>query len=87
MIRKTTDEIRELLTESKLDFNEIVNEALNAYLPQIFHSCPFSEDVCTKERCIECAVFHNVAEERARFITTKTRLQVESTNVSVRERI
>ena len=79
MIRKTTDEIRELLTDAKLDFGEIENEALNAYLPKIFHSCPFSEDVCTTKQCTKCAVFKNSAKN--------TKLLVESTNVSARERI
>lgn len=87
MIRKTTEEIRGLLNDAKLNFNVIENDALNAYLPRIFHSCPFSEDVCTTQQCIGCAVFHNVAKERARFVTEKTSLQVESTNVSARERI
>jgi hypothetical protein len=54
--QKTTDEIRELLIKAKLDFESVENEALNAYLPRIFHICPFSEEVCTKKQCIDCAV-------------------------------
>ncbi len=63
MIKKTTDEIRVLLSNALLDFEAVQNEALNAYLPKIFHSCPFSEDVCTKKQCIECAVFKNSQKE------------------------
>jgi len=59
MTRKTTDEIRGLLTNAKLDFTEIVNEALNAYLPKIFQICPFSEDVCTAKQCMNCEIFKN----------------------------
>jgi hypothetical protein len=79
MARKTTDEIRGLLTNAKLDFNEIENEALNAYLPKIFHICPFSEDICTAKQCMNCEVFKNSAK--------KTKLEVKIKNVSTRERI
>jgi hypothetical protein len=79
MIRKTTDEIRELLTNAKLDFNEIENEALNAYLPKIFQICPFSEDICTARQCMECAIFKNSAK--------KAKLEVKIKNVSTRKRI
>lgn len=57
MIRKTTDQIRTLLNDAKLDFESVENNALNAYLPKIFHSCPFSEDVCIRKQCMDCAVF------------------------------
>jgi hypothetical protein len=57
--QKTTDEIRALLSNTKLDFESVENEALNAYLPKIFQICPFSEDVCTKKQCMDCAVFKN----------------------------
>jgi hypothetical protein len=63
MAQKTTDEIRTLLRNAKLDFESVENKALNAYLPKIFHICPFSEDVCTMEQCIECAVFINSAKK------------------------
>ena len=63
MTQKTTDEIRKILSNAKLDFESVENSALNAYLPKIFHSCPFSEDVCTVEQCIECAVFINHAKK------------------------
>lgn len=63
MIKKTTDEIRVLLSSALLDFEAVQNEALNAYLPKIFHSCPFSEDICTKKQCIECAVFKSSLKE------------------------
>jgi len=59
--QKTTDEIRTLLNKAKLDFESVENEALNAYLPRIFHSCPFSEDICTMKQCMDCQVFKNSA--------------------------
>ena len=57
MIRKTTDEIRDILNNAKLDFESVENKALNNYLPRIFHSCPFTEEICTGKQCVECAVF------------------------------
>ena len=58
MIQKTTDEIRTILSNATLDFDSVENKALNDYLPRIFHSCPFTEDLCTTKQCIECAVFN-----------------------------
>jgi xanthine dehydrogenase iron-sulfur cluster and FAD-binding subunit A len=55
--QKTTNEIRVLLKNAKLDFDSIVNMALNDYLARIFHSCPFTEEVCTSKQCVECEVF------------------------------
>jgi len=66
MSPKTTDEIRTLLRNAGLDFESVENKALNAYLPKIFQVCPFSEDVCTIERCIECAVFIKDAHAKKR---------------------
>jgi hypothetical protein len=57
MTQKTTDEIRELLSKAKLDFESVENEALNYYLPRIFNSCPFTNEVCTVKQCLSCAVF------------------------------
>jgi len=57
MTQKTTGEIRTLLSNAKLDFDEVENKALNDYLQKIFHSCPFTKDVCTTKQCIECSVF------------------------------
>ena len=56
MTQKTTGEIRELLSNAKLDFEEVENKALNEYLAKIFHSCPFTEELCTTKQCIECPV-------------------------------
>jgi hypothetical protein len=55
--QKTTNEIRVLLTNAKLDFDSVVNIALNEYLLKIFHTCPFTEEVCTTKQCTECAIF------------------------------
>jgi len=57
MTPKTTSEIRALLNNAQLDFDSIVNKALNAYLPKIFRSCPFTEDICTAKQCLDCSVF------------------------------
>jgi len=57
MTLKTTTEIRALLSNAKLDFESVENEALNAYLPRLFQICPFSEDICTTKQCTECDVF------------------------------
>jgi hypothetical protein len=57
---KTTDEIRGILSNATLDFESVVNKALNNYLPKIFHSCPFTDEVCTTKQCIECTVFKNM---------------------------
>jgi hypothetical protein len=63
MIRKTTDEIRKLLNNAKLDFDSVENEALNDYLPKIFRSCPFTEELCTTKQCVECVVFTNTHKQ------------------------
>jgi xanthine dehydrogenase iron-sulfur cluster and FAD-binding subunit A len=55
--QKTTNEIRVLLTNAKMDFDSVVNKALNDYLSRIFHSCPFTEELCTSKQCIDCTVF------------------------------
>jgi len=56
-IQKTTGEIRTLLSNAKLDFESVENKALNDYLPKIFQSCPFTEEICITKQCVECAVF------------------------------
>ncbi len=61
--QKTTSEIRKLLSLAKLDFKSVENKALNHYLPKIFHSCPFTEDICTQKQCVECEVFKNCANK------------------------
>jgi hypothetical protein len=64
MTQKTTSEIRTLLNNANLDFDSIINKALNEYLPKIFHNCPFTEDVCITKQCFECSVFkkHSLKE-------------------------
>ena len=59
MTQKTTDEIRELLSNAELNFESVENEALNNYLPKIFHICPFTDEICVTKQCVECAVFIN----------------------------
>jgi len=60
MTQKTTDEIRTLLSNAKLDFDSVENRALNEYLPKIFRSCPFTGDICETKQCLECAVFNKL---------------------------
>jgi hypothetical protein len=52
--QKSTLEIRELLEQANVNFEFAVNEALNNYLPKIFQSCPFTEELCTKKQCMDC---------------------------------
>jgi hypothetical protein len=63
MTQKTTDEIRKLLNNANLDFESIQNQALNAYLPKILHTCPFTDDICTTKQCIDCPVFKNSTQK------------------------
>ncbi len=62
--QKTTSEIRALLSLARLDFESVENKALNNYLPKIFHSCPFTEDVCIQKQCVECEVFKNCSNKQ-----------------------
>jgi hypothetical protein len=62
--RKTTDEIRRLLNNAKLDFESVENKALNDYLPKIFQTCPFSDELCATRQCLECVVFIKYASKR-----------------------
>lgn len=41
-----TDEIRAILKQANMDFEAVVNRALNAYLPNLFLSCPFTNELC-----------------------------------------
>ena len=62
MTQKTTSEIKTLLENAQLDFDSITNKALNEYLSKIFHSCPFTEDICTTKQCFECSVFKRLSK-------------------------
>jgi hypothetical protein len=55
--QKATDEIRMLLRNAKMDFAEIENKALNAYLPKIFQRCPYTDEICLTKQCVECLTF------------------------------
>jgi hypothetical protein len=52
--KKSTHEIQVLLEKTNMEFDSVVNEALNSYLPTIFISCPFTGELCTKSQCMEC---------------------------------
>jgi hypothetical protein len=52
--KKSTHEIQVLLEKTNMEFDLVVNEALNHYLPTIFISCPFTEELCMKSQCMEC---------------------------------
>jgi hypothetical protein len=52
---KTTEEIQQLLRDSNMDFDSVVNDALNAYLPKIFLICPITSELCIgKKQCMSC---------------------------------
>jgi hypothetical protein len=51
---KSTREIQELLSKAEIDFDSAVNAALNAYLPKLLMSCPFTEQICSKKQCNNC---------------------------------
>jgi hypothetical protein len=51
---KSTHEIQTLLSNANIDFEAFVNRALNDYLPKVFLSCPFTEELCLKKQCMEC---------------------------------
>ncbi len=65
--QKTTSEIRAILINAKLDFDSVENKALNDYLPRIFHSCPFTEELCTIKQCVECAIFTKANKQTQRY--------------------
>ncbi len=64
MTQKTTDHIRDLLSNAELDFDIVQNKALNDYLPKIFHTCPFTEEICTIKQCVECVIFIKTANKQ-----------------------
>lgn len=76
--QKTTSEIRILLINAKLDFDSVENKALNDYLPRIFQSCPFTDDVCSNRQCVECEVFKNCVTKG----DSKVKRNAEKFNVS-----
>ena len=75
MNQKTTDEIRKLLTNAELDFESVQNTALNSYLPKIFHSCPFTEELCVGKQCIECEISKKAYKKN--LTTRRTKLMQE----------
>ncbi|MGD6810359.1 MAG: hypothetical protein ACQCN3_11735 [Candidatus Bathyarchaeia archaeon] len=51
-----TKEIKEILQKVNMDFDVIVNKALNSYLSKIFLVCPFTEKLCIyQKQCIGCS--------------------------------
>jgi hypothetical protein len=51
----SNQQIRTILKNSKLDYETTVNKALNAYLSQIFLTCPFTNQLClTEKQCLGC---------------------------------
>jgi hypothetical protein len=64
MTQKTTQEIRALLTNARLDFATIENMALNDYLKKIFTMCPFTDDLCMTQQCLECSTYKNLHDKK-----------------------
>ncbi|MGD6851395.1 MAG: hypothetical protein ACQCN6_04960 [Candidatus Bathyarchaeia archaeon] len=55
---KSTAEIWALIKSVNMDFESVVNKALNDYLPKIFISCPFTDELCIhRKQCIGCTSF------------------------------
>jgi hypothetical protein len=62
-----TAEIKELLRKANIDFESVVNKALNYYLPKIFLVCPFDNGLCLqKKQCIECKSYTKTTERAAK---------------------
>jgi len=58
----STQQIEVILKNSKLDYETTVNKALNAYLPLIFLTCPFTNQLClTEKQCLGCKSAKNDA--------------------------
>lgn len=58
--QKSTAEIRLILKNANMDFEAVVNKALNDYLPKIFLSCPFTDELCIQQRqCVGCSTAQN----------------------------
>ena len=52
---KETSEIREIVENANMDYETVVNRALNDYLSRIFITCPFTNDLCIhRKQCIGC---------------------------------
>ena len=64
MIQKTTEEIKMLVYDAKLDFESVLNKALNNYLPKIFQSCPITEELCLRKQCFECSIFKDKYKQK-----------------------
>ena len=60
MTQKTTSKIRTDLQNTNLYFDSEENRALKDYLSKIFHSCPFTKEVCTTKQCIECTIYKTI---------------------------
>jgi hypothetical protein len=52
--QKSTKEIKELLSKAEINFDSAVNAALNAYLPKLLMTRPFTEQICSKKQCNNC---------------------------------
>jgi hypothetical protein len=51
----STNEIQKIVQNANMDYESVVNKALNQYLSKIFLSCPFTDELCLqKTQCIGC---------------------------------
>ena len=58
----TTAEIKVVLKNANLDFELVLNKALNDYLSKLFLSCPFTDELClNKKQCIGCDSYEQKA--------------------------
>jgi hypothetical protein len=60
----STNEIQKLLKNANMDFDLVVNKALNNYLSKIFLSCPFTDEICIKKQCMGCESHDLVTQGR-----------------------
>jgi len=61
--QRTTAEIRQLLTNANMDYDSVVNKALNAYLPHLFLCCPFTDELCLhNKQCMGCETHLKIAQ-------------------------
>jgi predicted RNase H-like nuclease (RuvC/YqgF family) len=60
----STNEIQKLLKNANMDFDLVVNKALNSYLSKIFLSCPFTDEICIKKQCMGCESHDLVTQGR-----------------------
>ena len=61
--QKSTDDIKQILRNANMDYDAVVNKALNAYLPSLFLCCPFTDELCLhKKQCMGCETYLKITQ-------------------------